>query len=131
MNQTPTGQTLSLRETLRRMIDLLQQERQALAGMNMDQIVGCAYEKYALCESLEGARMEEIDQEARGQLDAARRLNEVNRQLRNLIAANVTARLDALTGGPALYRAVAGQPLVSPSIKGRGAPAYAYAGARS
>lgn len=130
MTRTSIGQPLTLREILRRMIDLLQQERQALAGMNMDRIMDCAYEKYALCESLEGARTQEIDEETRGQLDAARRLNEVNRQLRNLIAANVSARLDALTGGPALYRAAAGQPLVSPSIKGRGAPAYAYAGAR-
>lgn len=130
MNPTSTGQTLTLRDTLRRMIDLLQQERQALAGMNMEAIMGCAYEKYDLCEKLEGAGRDEFDEEAKGQLDAARRLNEVNRQLRNLIAANVTARLEAITGGPALYRAAAGQPLVSPSIKGRGAPAYAYAGGR-
>ena len=40
----------------------------------------------------------------------------VNRQVRNLIAANVAARLDALTGSPALYRAGA-----------TGTPAYAYA----
>ena len=32
------------------------------------------------------------------------RLNEVNRQVRNLIAANVGARLEALTGAPRLYR---------------------------
>jgi hypothetical protein len=51
-------------------------------------------------------------------LDAARRLNEVNRQVRNLIAANVAARLDALTGSPALYRRC-GQP-----------SAYAWAGQR-
>ncbi|MEA1157669.1 hypothetical protein U8M34_29400, partial [Klebsiella pneumoniae] len=58
----------------------------------------------------------EIDEECRGLLEAARRLNEVNRQVRNLIAANVSQRLDALVGSPALYRA---------------APAYAYAGART
>ena len=57
----------------------------------------------------------ELDEECRGLLDAARRLNEVNRQVRNLIAANVSARLDALTGAPALYRA----------------PGYAYAAARA
>ena len=36
---------------------------------------------------------------------ANRRLMEVNRQLRNLIAANVSARLDTLTGAPPIYRA--------------------------
>ena len=64
---------------------------------------------------MEGAEPALIDEECRGLLDAARRLNEVNRQVRNLVAANVAARLDALTGSPALYRA---------------RPAYAYAGAR-
>jgi len=57
----------------------------------------------------------EVDDECRGLLDAARRLNEMNRQIRNLIAANVSARLDALTGAPALYRA----------------PGYAYAATRA
>lgn len=52
-------------------------------------------------------------------LDAARRLNEVNRQVRNLIAANVAARLDALTGSPALYNA-----------PGNARAAYAYTGGR-
>ena len=54
-------------------------------------------------------------------LDAAKRLNEVNRQLRNLIAANVSARLEALTGSPGAYGARAGM----------SAPAYAYAGVRA
>jgi hypothetical protein len=57
-----------------------------------------------------------IDAECLGLLDAARRLNEVNRQVRNLIAANVSSRLDMLTGAPALYKAT---------------PAYAYAGTRA
>ena len=63
---------------------------------------------------------ETIDEECRGLMDAARRLNEVNRQVRNLIAANVAARLDALTGSPALYRAGAA-----------GRSAYAWAGQRT
>ncbi|MDE1917768.1 MAG: flagellar protein FlgN [Sphingomonadales bacterium] len=130
MKSMSASSSLTLRDTLSRMIDVLQQERKALASMNMEEILGCAYEKHELCEQLEQARREDFDEEAKGQLDAARRLNEVNRQLRNLIAANVSARLEAIMGGPALYRAAAGQPLVSPSIKGRGAPAYAYAGAR-
>ena len=51
-------------------------------------------------------------------------MNEVNRQLRNLIAANVSARLDALTGGPSLYRGQGARP-------NGFVPAYAYAGARA
>ena len=109
-----------LRETLRQMIAVLQAERQALAGLDLDAIMGCAVDKRALCGRLDdsgpfgdGAA---VDEECRGMLDAARRLNEVNRQVRNLIAANVALRLDALTGSPALYRT---------------GPAYAYAGARA
>ena len=104
-----------LAETLRQMVAVLQDERQALAGLDLDAIMGAAVEKQALCGRMEGAEPALIDEECRGLLDAARRLNEVNRQVRNLVAANVAARLDALTGSPALYRA---------------RPAYAYAGAR-
>jgi len=104
-----------LRETLRQMLAVLQAERQALAELNLDAILGTADEKQALCGKLDQPGDAEIDEECRGMLDAARRLNEVNRQVRNLISANVTARLNALTGAPALYNA---------------APAYAYAAAR-
>ena len=103
-----------MRETLRQMIAVLQAERQALAGLDLDAIIGAASEKIALCGTLDMSGALEVDDECRGLLDAARRLNEMNRQIRNLIAANVSSRLDALTGAPALYRA----------------PAYAYAGAR-
>ncbi len=105
----------NLRENLRQMVAVLQEERQALAGLDLDAILGTAHDKQALCDTLAGARPAEIDEECRGLLDAARRLNEVNRQVRNLVAANVAARIEALVGAPALYRA---------------APAYAYAGAR-
>ena len=94
-----------MRETLRQMIAVLQSERQALAGLDLDAILGAAVDKRALCGRLDQSGAFEIDEECRGLLDAARRLNEVNRQVRNLIAANVSARLDALTGSPALYRA--------------------------
>jgi hypothetical protein len=98
-----------MRDNLRQMIAVLQAERQALAGLDLDAIMGCAHDKVALCGTLDAstARLGEfpIDEECRGLLDAARRLNEVNRQVRNLIAANVAARLDALTGSPALYKA--------------------------
>lgn len=104
--------TVELRNTLRQMVAVLQEERQALAGMDVEQIMGCATDKSALCDQIDGLDVAEVDAECRGLLEAARRLNEVNRQVRNLIAANVASRLDALTGAPALYRA---------------APAYAYA----
>ncbi len=110
--------TQGLRDTLRQMLAVLQAERQALAGLDLDAILGAAAEKTLLCGTLDTSAefgdALEIDDECKGLLDAARRLNEVNRQVRNLIAANVSARLDALTGAPALYRA----------------PPYAYAGAR-
>lgn len=105
----------TLRESLRQMVAALQEERQALAGLDLDGIVAAASMKGALCDALGGTDPAEVDDECRGLLEAARRLNEVNRQVRNLIAANVSARLDAIVGSPALYRA---------------APAYAYAGAR-
>jgi len=115
MSQTPTSPG-ALREHLRQMVAVLQDERQALAGLDLDGIVGAASGKDRLCDDLHTADPALVDEECRALLDAARRLNEVNRQVRNLIAANVSARLDALTGSPALYRA---------------RPAYAYAGARS
>lgn len=98
-----------LRDTLRQMLAVLQSERQALAAIDIDAMMGAANDKAALCHLLEStgnpARRADVDEECRGLLDAARRLNEVNRQVRNLIAANVSARLDALTGNPQLYRA--------------------------
>ena len=113
----------AVRENLRQMIAVLQAERQALAGLDLDAIMGCANDKVALCGTLDDcgpfAASFASDEECRGLLDAARRMNEVNRQVRNLIAANVAARLDALTGSPALYRA--GNP---------GLSAYTYAGTR-
>lgn len=108
--------SVELRETLRQMVAVLQAERQALAEMDLDGIMGCANDKSVLCGEMADVDAAAIDAECRGLLDAARRLNEVNRQVRNLIAANVSSRLDALTGAPALYRA---------------GPAYAYAGHRA
>ncbi len=112
-----------MRDNLRQMIAVLQAERQALAGLDLDAIMGCAQDKVTLCgtldESVHLIEGDAIDEECRGLLDAARRLNEVNRQVRNLIAANVAARLDALTGSPALYRAGAAS-----------RSAYAWAGQR-
>jgi hypothetical protein len=94
-----------LRDLLGQMLAVLETERQALAGLDVDGIVGCAVRKTVLCDRLEDTTAEAVDEECRGLLDTARRLNETNRRVRNLIAANVAARLDALTGQPALYRA--------------------------
>ncbi|HOB13872.1 MAG TPA: flagellar protein FlgN [Novosphingobium sp.] len=118
-----SGNAGAMRENLRQMIAVLQAERQALAGLDLDAIMGAANEKVALCGTLDAcgpfAESFAMDEECRGLLDAARRMNEVNRQVRNLIAANVSARLDALTGSPTLYRT--GNPALS---------AYTYAGPR-
>lgn len=103
-----------MRDNLRQMIAVLQAERQALAGLDLDAIMGCAHDKVSLCGTLDDyaafAPNIALDEECRGLLEAARRLNEVNRQVRNLIAANVAARLDALTGAPSLYRGTSRRP---------------------
>lgn len=97
-----------LREALRQMLAVLEDERQALAGLDLDAIVGTTRDKDRLCGTLdqfgEALGAPELDEECRSMLDAARRLNEVNRQVRNIIAANVSRRLNALTGSPQLYR---------------------------
>ena len=95
--------------TLRQMLAVLQAERQALAGLDLKGILAAAADKRDLCGRLDGGGKLGVDDECRGMLDAARRLNEVNRQLRNLIAANVSARLEALTGTPRLYRVAPGR----------------------
>ena len=43
----------AMRENLRQMIAVLQAERQALAGLDLDAIMGCANEKVALCGTLD------------------------------------------------------------------------------
>lgn len=94
-----------LAQSLRQMVAVLQDERQALAGMDMDGIMAASVDKNRLCGRIDGGQVSAIDEECRGLLETARRLNEVNRQVRNLIAANVAARLEAIVGSPALYRA--------------------------
>ncbi|MCJ2184937.1 flagellar protein FlgN [Novosphingobium sp. 1949] len=107
--------TTDLQGTLRQMLAVLESERQALAGLDLDGIIGATGEKDRLCGRLDALGTVALDEECRGMLDTARRLNEINRQVRNILAANVTKRLDALTGSPQLYRTAAG---------------YAVAGAR-
>jgi hypothetical protein len=97
--------SIALRETLRQMLAVLEAERQALAGLDLDAILCTAADKQKLCGTLDQSGMTEIDDECRGLIEAAKRLNEVNRQVRNLIAANVSARLETIAGSPATYRA--------------------------
>lgn len=101
-----------IRDALRQMLAVLEDERQALAGLDLDAITGTTQGKERLCGTLDtlgGALLPgELDEECRGMLETARRLNEVNRQVRNIIAANVSRRLTALTGSPQLYRGTPG-----------------------
>jgi hypothetical protein len=99
------AKTTPLRDNLRQMLALLEGERQALAALDLERIVTCADGKQLICDGLEG-RGTEIDEECRGLLDAVKRMNEVNRKLRNMLAANVQARLSSLTGNVAVYEAV-------------------------
>lgn len=98
------SRTANVKETLRQMLALLEGERQALAALDLERIITCADGKSGLCASLEGIAGNELDEESVGLLDAAKRLNEINRRLRNLIATNVQSRLEMLGGTRGLYR---------------------------
>lgn len=95
----------ALRDALRQMLAVLEAERQALAALDVDAVMGAANDKSRLCGAIEGAASSPLDEECRAMADAAKRLNEVNRQIRNLVSANVAQRLNVLTGGASLYRA--------------------------
>ncbi len=105
----------SLAGNLRQMLAVLETERQALAAMDVDALVLSAQGKHGLCGEILGGEIlggelaggdnAAIDAECRSLLEAARHQNEVNRKIRNLLAANVAARLDALTRNPGLYTA--------------------------
>lgn len=93
---------------LRQMIAVLERERQALAALDADDLICTAREKEKLCEALAPFGADALDAESRGLAETARQLNEVNRRVRNLLAANVAARIEALGGsrrasGTALY----------------------------
>lgn len=97
--------------TLRQILAVLETERQALAGLDLEMILGCAAEKRELCDRADTLTHDRLpgvlSEEVRGLADAARRRNEINRQLRNLVADNVARRLDSLTGSAPLYAASA------------------------
>jgi len=98
-----TTQT-NLANSLRQMLAILEQERQALAALDIDALTLAGQGKSTLCERLDGIGPDAIDAECRGLLEAAKQANEVNRRVRNLVAANVAARLDALGGTGGIYR---------------------------
>jgi hypothetical protein len=83
---------------LRQMIAVLQRERQALAALDADDLFGAARDKEALCDALAEIGPQALDSETRSLAETARQLNEVNRRVRNLLAANVAARIEALGG---------------------------------
>ena len=102
---------MTTRTALRQMLALLEGERQALAALDLDRIVTCTTGKMDLCAKLEQVEQASLDEECLGVLDAVRRLNEINRRLRNLIASNVQNRLGALSGSNAPYAALPRQGL--------------------
>ena len=93
-----------LSQTLRQMLAVLQEERRALAGLDLAGIVGCAMRKGQLCEVLADADTATIDAPLQDLLTSAARINDGNARLRNLIAGKVSTRLTALTGRSPLYR---------------------------
>lgn len=103
MSDTPSGST-PLAANLRQMIAVLERERQALAALDADGLVGAARDKNALCDALAAITPQRLDGETRTLAETAHRLNEVNRRVRNLLAANVAARIEALGGARRTYR---------------------------
>lgn len=96
---------VDLADRLRQMLAVLETERQALAALDVDALVLSSQDKLLLCSDLEARGTDGLDSECRTLVEAARRKNEVNRKVRNLLAANVAARLDALTASPGTYAA--------------------------
>ena len=91
--------------TLRQMIAVLERERQALATLDADGLFEAALEKNALCDALSPVEVKALDAETRPLVETAQQLNDVNRRVRNLLAANVASRLEALGAPRAAYRA--------------------------
>ncbi|KEO90999.1 hypothetical protein EH32_01350 [Erythrobacter litoralis] len=93
---------------LRQMIAVLEAERQALASLEPEAISDCARDKESLCDVLRPSVGYTLDPETRELALTASRLNEVNRRVRNLLAANVAARIEAL-GDPNQVRCTYGR----------------------
>lgn len=102
--------TPKLRDQLRQMVAVLEDERQALADLDLDAILLATSGKDQLCEAIEAQGEVDIDEETRALAANAQRLNEVNRRVRNLLAANIAARLEAMGGRQPTYQPVAAIP---------------------
>lgn len=87
------------------MIAALEAERQALASLDADGLFEAARSKEALCDALSPLDRSALNTETLPLAETAQHLNEVNRRVRNLLAANVAARLEALGAPRAAYRA--------------------------
>ena len=81
---------------LRQMIAVLEAERQALATLEAGNLAAVTDEKSSLCDQLMAIAPNTLGEETRALAQTAKSLNDANRRVRNLLAANVTARLDAL-----------------------------------
>jgi flagellar biosynthesis/type III secretory pathway chaperone len=123
-----------LAEQLRQMIAVLEQERQALASLDLEAITLAYTQKQMLCDvwspdDQSGSRASSrassgassggtsgggnpaeapvnpaaLTEECRALIASARRMNQVNLTVRNLMASNVAARLDALTDRASTY----------------------------
>ncbi|WP_330660569.1 flagellar protein FlgN [Erythrobacter sp.] len=92
-----------LGDCLRQMVAALEAERQALAGLEADGLIEATRSKEALCAQLSGVGPDALDPQMRELAESARALNEVNRRVRNLLAANIAARLEALGAPPRSY----------------------------
>jgi hypothetical protein len=90
---------------LRQMIAALEAERQALAALDLEALVAASHQKQALCGSLAPVATLPDDADCRALAESARALNEINRRVRNLLAAQVAARIDGLAGQTRPYSA--------------------------
>lgn len=104
-DQEPDQDRQNLAGSLRQMIAVLQDERQALATLKADALIEVTREKEGLCEQLAHFGAQSMDAEARSLAQTAKSLNDVNRRVRNLLAANVSGRLEALGGERHAYNA--------------------------
>ncbi|AUX68736.1 flagellar protein FlgN [Porphyrobacter sp. HT-58-2] len=95
----------TLAASLRQMIAVLERERHALAALDADDLIEAAHAKESLCDAIAMIGPQMLDGETRGLAETARKLNDVNRRVRNLLAANVAARIEALGGGRHAARA--------------------------
>lgn len=98
---------------LRQMIAVLEQERQALAGLDADELIEAAELKQRLCDALAAYGPDGLSEQNHDLVTTAKALNDVNRRVRNLLAANVSARLEALGTQSASYAPGGSSPAVA------------------